>query len=107
LGRSYEDYVREYGEENAKFIMESLKGGLQHYNRFLFIRLGLGPEEEQEAEARERAASNGWKLDVMNGDLGLLQKLCDGDWDEDEFLVLEPGSRIAAVYDGNVIKSEE
>jgi hypothetical protein len=107
FGRSYEDYVRDYGEENAKFIMESLKGGLQHYSRFLFIRLGLGPEDGQEAEARERAAANGWDFDMMDGDLGLLQRLCDGDWNGDEFIILKPGSRVAAVYDGDIIKSVE
>jgi len=36
----------------------------------------------------------------------LIKRLLDGDWDDD-FLVLQPGERIAMSYDDKVIKQSE
>ena len=41
----------------------------------------------------------------MAGDLGLIRRLVRGEWDHD-FLVLEPGQRLAARYDDGVVGAE-
>jgi hypothetical protein len=38
----------------------------------------------------------------MAGDLVLIRRLLEGDWDGD-FLILEPGQQVTMTYDGDVI----
>ena len=37
----------------------------------------------------------------------LFTRLLNGDWDGDDFLVLKPGQRVAAKYDGSIVAAEE
>jgi len=102
LGMSYAEMVEKYGEENAKFLRETMGGMTTHYNRMLYIRqefeAGLGFEEEAQAAAAER----GWEFAVVEGDLRLLRQLVDGKWDDD-FAVAQPGETFAATYDDAVL----
>ena len=105
LNKSHEEYVAEYGEENAKYIMEVMGGGLEHYDTLAYIDIEeLGGFRELEKEAAREAAEKGWELLEMRGDIGLLKRLIDGKWNEDEFLVLPPGKTIQPSHDGEVIK---
>jgi hypothetical protein len=104
LNKSYEEYVAEYGEENAKYIMEVMHGGLNHYDTLAYIDIKeLGGFEEYEEEAAKEAEDKGWELKKLTGDIGLLKKLIDGPWGEDEFLVVPPSKRIKPSYDDGII----
>lgn len=105
IGKSHEQYVAEYGEENAKYIAEFLGEWLRNYSRFMFIRMGVGPEGEAEEATRKDAERRGWEFESVRGDLRLLQMLCDGDWSEEEFLVVQPGSAVKADYGESIIGS--
>jgi hypothetical protein len=102
LGMSYAEMVEKYGEENAKFLAETMGGMTVHYNRLLYIRQefedGLGFEEEARAAAEER----GWEFVAVPGDLTILERLVGGDWNDD-FAVAQPGETFAATYDANVL----
>ncbi len=106
LSGTYEEYAELYGEDNAKFLMEQIRGGLKHYDRLLFIEMGLGGEEAAKKEARERAAHEGWRFEVMKGDMSLIERLLSGDWDDD-FVVLEPGQTLASSHDDLVMRCEQ
>jgi hypothetical protein len=98
----YEEYVEAYGEENAKYIMEQLEGGLRHYERLLFVRTGLGGEDDAIACARRRADEEGWRFETADGDLALLRKLVSRQWDED-FVVLRPGESIKPTHNDTIV----
>ena len=67
LNRTYEDYVKEYGEENARFIMETVGGWEEKYSRLTYIDMGLAEELGYEQEARARAEKNRWAFERMEG----------------------------------------
>lgn len=106
LNRTYEELVRRYGEENARYIQEMTTGWQRYYERIAYIELGLGARLGYDRRAREEAAERGWRFVKLAGDLGLLRRLVDGPWREEEFLVVPPGHRVAAANDERVLLAE-
>jgi hypothetical protein len=109
MDKSYEEYVDLYGEENAKYIIEELHGGLRHYERMLFLESGLGGDDVARTAAREMAEREGWRFEVAKTDLSLLERLIDGDKPEggwsDDFLVLAPGESVVATHDERIVEA--
>ena len=99
--RTYEQYVELYGEENARYIMETLGGatlaGQDHVVVFVdmpeFAHLGYAEQFRRQAEA------DGKEFLHVRGDIRLFRKLVNGEWDGDDFLVLDPGGRVEPCYD--------
>ena len=94
LRPDYDDLVRRYGEENARYVKEQLSGGLRHYDRFAFIRMGLGPEEKYIEETRREAKKREWRVSLLKGSMRLFALMARGRWPEKDFLVLRPGEEV-------------
>ncbi len=103
IGYTYEELAARYGEDNAKYLYEQLGNYTRNYGQFTFIETGVEPDGRFERETREEAARRGWKFEKVAGDLGLMRRLIDGPWDENEFLVVPPGGRVTATYDDGII----
>ncbi|MBN1867055.1 DUF1638 domain-containing protein [Candidatus Sumerlaeota bacterium] len=102
--RDFEALVAKYGEENARHIVETLGDGLKNYTRMAFIDLpGLAPLPYGEA-TKDHAEKCGLSFVRMPGDLGWLRRLTDGPWNDEDFLVVEPGRKIAPSHDERVIQ---
>jgi hypothetical protein len=106
IGQTFEDMVAKYGEDNARFLWDQLGTFSKNYSQFTFIEMGVEPNGRFEERARQEAAERGWKFEKLRGDLGMVQRLVDGVWEEKEFLVVPAGSRIVATYDGGIIAAE-
>jgi hypothetical protein len=104
---SYGELVARYGEDNAKFLAEQLTNMTRNYAGLTFIEMGVEPDGRFEAETRELAARRGWKFEKLAGDMALIRQLVDGPWEEDRFLVVEPGSRVASSFDEKIVKAEK
>lgn len=104
-GLRYEDLVARFGEEDARYIIEELSPKPRHYDRITYIHMGIEPDGRFEECARREAEEKGWKFEKMAGDLGLMQGLVDGPWDEDRYLVVPAGNRVANVYTPEIIKA--
>lgn len=98
----YADYVEKYGKDNADYLMEAMAAWQSHYERAAYIDTGLGEEDMAAQRARDDAVQNGWRFERLVGDLVLIKKLLDGDWDED-FLKLSPGQQVAFVGGEEII----
>jgi len=103
---SFEELVARYGEDNARYLWEELGNLTKHYRQITFIEMGLEPDSSFERRAREKAEARCWKFEKLRGDIGLIQRLVDGAWDDSEFLVVPPGHRITPRYDGGIISTE-
>ena len=98
-------YAELYGEENADFLYEMET--LANYNRCAYIKWPELDFPKYEKYTKDAADYFGWKYECINGDSGMLKDFLAGNWD-DRFLVVEPGKKVAADYDGdNIIISEE
>jgi hypothetical protein len=102
-GYTFDELVEKYGEENAQYVWEAMAPS---YRQFTYIEMGVEPDDRFERHTRERAAERGWQFEKIPGDMRLIEKLVAGDWDEKEFLVVPPGRRIVARFDGDIVGVE-
>lgn len=102
--KTYEEYVEKFGRDNADYLMELMEAWARNYSRAAFIEMGVGPSDGAERRARQEAERRGWTFEKLLGDLILIRKLVDGEWDED-FLVVEPGERIVATYESRIVET--
>lgn len=98
----YTKLVEKYGEENAQYIWETMKP--KHEVDFLTYIDLPGFEDPKIREAFIKyAKESGKDTRFIKGGTGLIEKLISGNWNEDEFLVVAPGSEIKPLYDHNQI----
>ena len=95
-----------YGEEKAQYLIEQFTGFAQHYKRLAFISTPVPKAGTWEAEAKEIAREQGWTFDKLPGDLGWLGRLLDGNWSEEDFLILKPGQRVRLSNNSQLIAAE-
>jgi len=96
LTQEWREMVEKYGEDNAKYIVETMGGWKQHYTHLLYIDTRVAQHLGHEDAARQEAEENGWTFERTEGDVGLLRRLLEGEWRDDEFLVVEPSQQIVA-----------
>ena len=99
-------YVEQYGEDNADFLMESEQHWFTTYNNAAFVHLGVGDVPKELAYTQQCADWLKWSCDHQCGDPALVQALLSGPWDADRFLVLEPGETFRLTADARVIEKE-
>jgi hypothetical protein len=85
---AFDSLVERYGEEDARYIYDELT---RHYRQLTFIEMGIGPEASLEEQTRKEAAARQWAFEKIAGDMGLIQALVDGPWDNDRFITIPPG----------------
>ena len=56
--------------------------------------------------AKEKADEMGWGYEEIDGDIRLIQKLIDGDWNEDEFLIVPPEREIIPTNADDIVSYE-
>jgi hypothetical protein len=101
----YEEFVRKYGQENADMLIEEMRGWSQHYTRAAFIDMGSGDIRPYEETAQAKATKEGWVFERMQGNPRLLNMLINGEWPDDEFLVVPPGHTIQQTYEEKLVKA--
>ncbi len=101
--QTFEEMVARYGEDNARFLQEQLGDLTRHYRKFTFIEMGVEPDSRFEELTRQDAKGRGWAFEKVKGDLGMLRRFVNGQWDEKEFLIVPPGFQIVAKYDEGIV----
>ncbi len=105
--RTVEEYKEKYGDDNAEYLMKTEQGWMTEYDWATYIDWGLVNSGEYKEYTKNCAEFMQWKYDEVKGDPGLMQRLVDGDWSEEEFLIVEPGQKITEYLTGEgIIKAE-
>jgi len=105
MNRTYQEYVAKFGEDNARYLMDMLGDWFKNYRKLAYIHSPIGDFPACRQQAHDEASQRGWEYEELPGNLALLQRLLDGQWDDD-FLVVAPGQSIAASYDENIVRLE-
>lgn len=108
LYATLEEYIAKYGEENGRYIFDTLYASMRSAegNQVVFIELPETRHLGYLERCRALAQQEGRELLVLEGSGRLLRKLAFGEWDQ-EFLIVEPGQRIVGVYDWDeIVKAE-
>lgn len=105
MKQSFQELVERYGEENARYLWEQLGSPEKNYRKMTFIEMGIEPDGSFEETAKDKATSRNWEYEKVQGDMGMFQRLVNGDWNEREFLVIPPGCRVVATYDDEIISA--
>ncbi len=105
LHYDYDDLLARYGKENADHVARMLGDTRKNYEGYLYLAMGVAPEEDYVEQARQDARKRRWRFELRRGDLGLLRKLFAGEWDED-FVIVRPGQRVVARNDERVLDAE-
>ena len=106
LDRTREEYVAEYGEDNAEYIMQILGGWQENYERITFIDTGVARQLDYAERTRNDADRQQWQYDEVPGDLDLLRRLLDGEWDGEDFVVVPPGQTVGVRNDENILEAD-
>jgi len=108
--KSFDEYVRLYGEENAHYIFETLdlNKSDKHFSKVCFIRTPEIADQGHAEECRRKAVSEGREYVEMPGDLTIVRRLVCGEWNDNDFLILNPRQRVKGVYDWDeIIRAED
>lgn len=98
-GDAYAELVKQHGEENARYVWETLHPARPGDDRVIFIRMPGIDDARHVERFRVQAEATGKHCEVLTGNLRLVSALLSGNWDPAEFLVLPPGCQTAGVYD--------
>ena len=104
--RRWMEYAEKYGEDNADYLLEVESSWMSNYSTLGYIRSSVHESPADLARAKQEADAHGWRLHAVDDDLRLLRMMVDGTWNEEEFLILKPGERIAPDYTGLKLRAE-
>lgn len=104
FGDAFAAYVEQYGEENARYIWETMhpqeKVGDK---RAVFIDIPETSHLGYADQFKARAEADGREFVRLQGSLTLIRDLLNGTWRQSEVLEVPPGHKVAGVYDWDEI----
>ena len=99
--RQFEDRYEEYrerfgGDELAKYVIDHQEQAfIKNYSRGAYVESGLPGGSALRTKAKKFCEARNWTFAEVTGDLSLVFDLISGNWDDERFLVLEPGETLA------------
>jgi hypothetical protein len=93
--KTLKEYIEKFGEDNARFLMEAEQSWQKEYKWATYIDWGFANAKVEKEFTKRAAEFLNWKYDEVQGNSSLMQRLVDGRWDEEDFLVVRPGQKIA------------
>ncbi len=101
-----EDYTQRYGEDNAEFLMEMEQNWMKEYKRAGFISWDCFNKNDFYREFTKNSSDFfGWEFMEIKGSRTLMENILNGEFNENEVLIVPPGAKVNASYDDSIIKN--
>ncbi len=97
------EWTVRHGEEAARYLLEEMQRWTQHYTHGTLIEFDFTRPLRLDDQVRRLCTEKGWEFEAVPGDLGLLQRWLDGDWEAADFLEVAPGQKVVPSFDVRVI----
>ncbi len=68
--------------------------------------ISFGDADKYRTLTKQKADECGWEYDEISGDIRLIEKLINGDWNSDEFLIVSPEQKIIAANTDEIVSCE-
>lgn len=105
IERKRSEYMEKYDDEDAvEYLLEMDREMLRHYRYLTYITWPGMANERGLAQAGELAQASGLELLRFEGSSRLMADFVNGNWREEDFLILQPGEVLQPSYDAGVIK---
>ncbi len=96
-------YIEKYGEDNGRYLMETLEGWTTRYSCAAYVDWGIGDNDRYKRFTRDCADFLGWQYDELVGDPSLLRDLFEANWDEERFVMVRPGDLLCETNDERIL----
>jgi uncharacterized protein DUF1638 len=103
LSCAYDEWVKKFGEEEAKYLLEEMNRWTNNYTHGTLINFEFLKNLDFRDQVKKICSDKSWKYEELPGDLKLLQNLLDGNWPDSDYLVVEPAQKVAASFDDKII----
>ncbi len=98
----YKELIDKYGQENADYLIEMME--VKNEVGFLtYIELDAFDDTDIRSSFIKHAKESGKQTRFIKGNTRLIDLMVNGDWNEEEFLIVSPGAEIKPVYDNEII----
>jgi hypothetical protein len=104
--RTLEEFVAQYGEENGNYLFEQFQAFRRHYSGLTYISTPVESDDACRDRARAEAEKEGWTFEEVKGSLTLLERLVNGEWDPDDFLIVPPGATVRGTLGDAIVEAE-
>jgi hypothetical protein len=105
LKASYDEWVKKYGEDQAKYLMEEIGRWTDSYSHGTLIEFDFVKHLKLREQVQQICAERGWEYAETQGDLVLFQNLLEGDWPNSAFLIVQPGEKVIATNDERIVEA--
>ena len=107
IERKRSEYMEKFDgdEDTVEYLLEMDREMIKNYRYITYITWPGLPKERGEALAEQLAKGAGLELLHYEGSERLMADLVNGNWNEEDFLILQPGEVLQPSYDERVIKS--
>jgi hypothetical protein len=101
--RTYDNWVKKYGGDQAKFLLEEMSRWKDNYTHGALIEFDFTKPLGLQKQVRQLCNERNWQFEQVQGDLRLVRNWLDGEWDPEDFLVVRPGESVVATHDDKII----
>ena len=106
LERRRNEYMEKFDgdEDTVEYLLEMDEEMLRHYHYLTYITWPGMNNEAGIALAQESAARKKLELLTYEGTNSLMADMVNGRWNEEDFLILQPGQTLQPSYDKGILK---
>lgn len=102
-----QEYTEKYGEDNAEFLLEMEQNWMKEYSYAAFIGWDSIANTEYYRDFTEESSKFfNWNFLDFKGDQGLLKRMINGEFNDQEVLVVPPGKTVIQSHDSNILAFE-